>query len=269
VLKTRLIPCLLLRNGLLVRSEEFTFHQAIGNPIHQVQRFSAWAVDELIYLDITREGAHDLRRDDHKIKSNPDLLPIIEEVSRACFVPLTFGGGIRTIEDVRARLAHGADKVTINTQAVENPDLISGCAEIFGSQAIVVSVDARRHDDGWEVCTRCGKHPTGLDVVPWVQEAERRGAGEIFLNSIDEDGIGSGYDLPLIAAVAQATTIPVIACGGVGRLEHFAAGVRAGASAVSAANIFHFTEHSTQRAKTALAAEGVDVRHESTFGLDD
>jgi len=268
LLKTRLIPCLLLRNGLLVRSEEFSFHQAVGNPIHQVQRFNAWAVDELVYLDITREGAHDLRRDDHKIKSTPDLLGIIEEVSRACFVPLTFGGGIRTLDDVRARLAHGADKVTINTQAVENPEVITEFAGTFGSQAIVVSVDVRRQEDGWEVCTRYGKHGTGIDVIPWVQEAERRGAGEIFLNSIDEDGMGGGYDLPLIAAVSQATSIPVIACGGVGRLEHFAAGVRAGASAVSAANFFHFTEHSTQRAKTALAAEGIDVRLDSALGID-
>jgi cyclase len=262
VLKTRLIPCLLLMNGLLVRSEEFRTHQVIGNPIHQVDRFSAWAVDELIYIDITRAGAPDLRRDDHKIKNSGDVLEIVEAISRSCFVPLTFGGGIRTLEDIRARIARGADKVTINTQAVADPGFITAAAGVFGSQAIVVSIDARaRADGGWEVMTGWGAEATGLDVVEWALEAERRGAGEIFLNSVDRDGMAGGYDLPLIEAVSAVTTIPVIACGGVGRFKHLVDGVRAGASAVSAANIFHFTEHSTQRAKKALADAGVPVRH--------
>jgi cyclase len=260
VLKIRLIPCLLLQNGLLVRSEEFRMHQVIGNPIQQVERFSAWAVDELVYLDITREGAHDLRRDDHKIKGSADLLEIVEAISRRCFVPLTFGGGIRTLEDIRQRIARGADKVAINTQAVEDPAFIGDAAGAFGSQAIVVSIDARVQDGGWEVMTRWGSHATGLDVVQWAREAERRGAGEIFLNSVDRDGMAGGYDLPLIEAVCGATRIPVIACGGVGRFKHLVDGVRAGASAVSAANIFHFTEHSTQRAKKTLADAGVPVR---------
>lgn len=261
MLKTRLIPCLLLKNGLLVRSQEFSLHQVVGNPIHQVARFTEWAVDELIYIDITREGAHDSRRDDHKIKAMPEILDLIEAVSRTCFVPLTFGGGIRSVEDVRARLSHGADKVTVNTQAVENPEFIEEAARTFGSQAIIVSIDARACEkDGWEVMTRWGKHASGLDVVEWAREAERRGAGEIFLNSTDRDGMAGGYDLDLIEAVSGATSIPVIACGGVGTFAHLAEGVQAGASAVSAANIFHFTEHSTQRAKKALAEAGVDVR---------
>jgi imidazole glycerol-phosphate synthase subunit HisF len=260
VLKTRLIPCLLLMNGLLVRSEEFSLHQVIGNPINQVERFNAWAVDELIYIDITREGAHDLRRDDHKIKAKADLLDIIDEVSRTCFMPLTFGGGIRTVEDIRLRLAHGADKVTINTAAAERPAFIEEAAGVFGSQAIIVSIDAKARDGGWEVTTRWGRHASGLDVVEWAREAEALGAGEIFLNSVDRDGMASGYDLPLIEAVSAATSIPVIACGGVGRFKHLADGVAAGASAVSAANIFHFTEHSTQHAKRALADAGVPVR---------
>lgn len=261
MLKTRLIPCLLLQNGLLVRSEEFRFHQVIGNPIQQVERFSAWSVDELIYLDITRAGEHDLRRDDHKVKGSSDLLEIVEQISRKCFVPLTFGGGIRTLEDVRARIARGADKVAINTRAVEDPAFITEAASAFGSQAIVVSIDARSRDGGWEVMTRWGAHETGLDVVEWAREAESRGAGEIFLNSVDRDGMANGYDLALIEAVSQVTRIPVIACGGVGRFKHLVAGVHAGASAVSAANIFHFTEHSTQRAKKTLAEAGVPVRH--------
>jgi imidazole glycerol-phosphate synthase subunit HisF len=260
VLKTRLIPCLLLMNGLLVRSEEFSLHQVIGNPVNQVERLNAWTVDELIYIDITREGSHDLRRDDHKIKAKADLLDIIDEVSRTCFVPLTFGGGIRTVEDIRLRLAHGADKVTINTAAVERPDFVEEAAGVFGSQAIIVSIDARQRDGGWEVMTRWGREATDLDVVEWAREAEARGAGEIFLNSVDRDGMAGGYDIPLIEAVSAATTIPVIACGGVGRFKHLVEGVEAGASAVSAANIFHFTEHSTQRAKKALADAGVPVR---------
>jgi len=261
VLKTRLIPCLLLQNGLLVRSEEFSFHQVIGNPINQVERFDAWAVDELIYLDITREGELDMRRDDHKVKGAGDLLATIEAISRTCFMPLTFGGGIREIDDMRARFAHGADKVTINTAAVETPDLVTEGARVFGSQAIIVSIDAKRQGEGeWEVFTRWGKHATGLDVVEWAREAERLGAGEIFLNSIDEDGMAGGYDTALVSAVCEATRIPVIACGGVGKFDHLIDGVNAGASAVSAANIFHFTEHSTQRAKKVLADAGVDVR---------
>jgi len=261
VLKTRLIPCLLLQNGLVVRSQTFSFHQIIGNTIHQLERFNAWAIDELIYLDITREGGYDIRRDDQKVKDKKDLIDILEEISRTCFMPLTFGGGIRTIDDVRARLTHGADKVSINTQAVADPEFITESARHFGSQAIVVSIDVRKHGDGeWEVFTEWGKKATGADVVGWAREVEKRGGGEIFLNSIDRDGTASGYDLPLIAAVASATSIPIIACGGVGKFAHLAEGVRAGASAVSAANIFHFTEHSTQTAKRALADAGVDVR---------
>jgi len=262
MLKPRLIPCLLLKNGLLVRSEEFSLHQVVGNPIQQVERFTAWAVDELVYIDITREGSYDMRRDDHKIKGETDLLSTIEAVSKVSFMPLTFGGGIRSIEDIRARLAHGADKVTINSKAIETPELITEAARIFGSQAIIVSIDVKRHAQGeWEVFSQCGKHATGLEPAIWAAEAQRCGAGEIFLNSIDRDGMAGGYDLPLIREVVDATSIPVIACGGVGRFEHLAPGILdAGASAVSAANIFHFTEHSTVRAKKKLAEAGVDVR---------
>jgi cyclase len=263
MLKTRLIPCLLLKNGLLVRSEEFSLHQIVGNPIHQVERLNAWTVDELIYIDITREGEYDLGRDDNKIKGTDDIVELVEQIARECFMPLTFGGRIRTIDDIRARISNGADKVTVNTQAVEAPEFIEEAARTFGSQAIVASIDVKQHGEGqWEVFTRGGAHATGLDVVEWAREVEARGAGEIFLNSIDRDGMGSGYDLPLIEAVAAVTTIPVIACGGVGTFKHLVDGVRAGASAVSAANIFHFTEHSTQRAKRTLADAGVDVRLE-------
>lgn len=261
MLKTRLIPCLLLKNGLLVRSEEFSLHQVVGNPIHQVERFNAWTVDELVYIDMTREGAYDLRRDDQKVKASSDVLEIIDGIAKTCFMPLTFGGRIRSIDDINARLAHGADKVTVNTKAIDEPEFIDEAAGQFGSQAIIASIDAKERDgDGWEAMAEGGSRASGRDVVEWAGEVERRGAGEIFLNSVDRDGIGEGYDLELISAVAAATTIPVIACGGVGRFEHFAAGIEAGASAVSAANIFHFTEHSTQRAKQVMSAAGVDVR---------
>jgi cyclase len=261
MLKKRLIPCLLLKSGLLIRSESFSIHQIIGNPIHEVERFNDWSVDELIYLDITRDEQYDLRRDDMKVKSLGDPLEILAQVSHTCFMPLTFGGRIRTVEDMRSRLRGGADKITLNTAAVESPELVTEGARQFGSQAIVVSIDVLRHDSGRsEVHTHGGRKPTGLDPVAWAREVERIGAGEIFLNSIDRDGTGRGYDLDLIASVARATSIPVIACGGVGRYEDFVAGIRAGAAAVSAANIFHFKELSDRNAKRTMRKGGIDVR---------
>ncbi|MBD2464240.1 imidazole glycerol phosphate synthase subunit HisF [Oscillatoria sp. FACHB-1407] len=261
MLKKRLIPILLLKNGLLIRSELFKIHQIIGNPIHEVQRFNEWNVDELIYLDISRDDQYDLRRDDHKIKGLTNPLDILDEVSKTCFMPLTWGGRIRTVEDMRQRISRGADKITLNTAAVRSPDLITQGATIFGSQAIVVSIDVLRHPDGQtEVFIDGGQEPTGKKPEEWAREVEQRGAGEILLNSIDRDGTGKGYDLDLINTVAAATTIPVIACGGVGRYEHYAEGIRAGAAAVAAANIWHFKELSDKGGKRALAKAGVDIR---------
>jgi imidazole glycerol-phosphate synthase subunit HisF len=262
MLKTRLIPCLLLQNGLLVRSESFSIHQVIGNPVHEVARFNQWAIDEIIYLDISKDDSYDLRRDDHAVKGLTSLLDILAAISATCFMPLTFGGRIRTVEDMRVRFSCGADKIAINTAAVETPTLITEGSRLFGSQAMVVSMDVRRHADGTcEVFTRGGSRPTGLDPVTWALEAERRGAGEIFLNSIDRDGTGRGYDVALIRSVAEAVHIPVIACGGVGRYEDFVKGVLEGkASAVSAANIFHFKELSDRNAKRTMKKAGIDVR---------
>jgi imidazole glycerol-phosphate synthase subunit HisF len=261
LLKHRLIPVLLLQNGLLVRSELFTTHQIIGNPIHEVQRFNEWNVDELVYLDITRDDDYDLRRGDAKVRGLGEPLEILDAVSRTCFMPLTWGGRIRSAEDMSGRFERGADKIVINTQAVRTPELITEGARSFGSQAIVVGIDARRHeDDTTEVFVDGGRTPTGLTPAAWAAEAESRGAGEIFLQSIDRDGTGRGYDVPLIEAVTAVTTVPVIACGGVGVFEHYAAGVRAGASAVAAANIWHFKELSDRGGKRALARAGVDVR---------
>jgi cyclase len=261
VLKTRLIPILLLQNGLLVRSELFKIHQVIGNPIHEVERFNQWMVDELIYLDITRDEYYDLRRDDHKVRNLSDPLSILENVSKTCFMPLTWGGHIRNLEDMRNRFRRGADKITINTAALETPELVTSAARAFGNQAVVVSIDVLRHEDGrTEVFAAGGRVATNKDPVTWAREVEDRGAGEILLQSIDRDGTGQGYDTELIAAVAAATRIPVIACGGVGRYEHYVEGVQAGAAAVAAANIWHFKELSDRAGKRALAKAGVPVR---------
>jgi cyclase len=261
MLKKRLIPLLLLQNGLLVRSESFHIHQVLGNPIHEVERFNQWSVDELIYVDISQDDVVDLRRDDHKIRGLNDSLAILDAVSKTCFMPLTWGGRIRSVADMRERISRGADKITLNSAAIETPDLITRGAQVFGSQAIVVSIDSRRQPDGsHEVFTHGGRTPTGWKAPDWAREVQRLGAGEILLQSIDRDGTGEGYDLELISSVAQATNIPVIACSGVGRYEHYVEGIRAGASAVAAANIWHFKELSDRGGKRALAKGGVDIR---------
>ena len=260
-LKSRLIPILLLKNGLLVRSQGFATHQIIGNPFNEVARFSEWCVDELIYLDISREGEPDLQRDDLKANDCGNFLSILEEVSRTCFMPLTVGGGIRTIEDMRARFHRGADKVTLNTLALEQPNLVDEAAGIFGAQALVLSVDARRRGPGdYEVMAHCGQLATGRRVEDWAREMEARGIGEILLQSVDRDGEGKGYDLELIECVSACVEVPVICCSGVGRFEDYAPGIKAGAAAVAAANIWHFKELSDRQGKRALAQAGVDVR---------
>jgi len=264
MLKTRLIACLLLKNGLIVRSELFKYHQFIGEPITQLARYNQWGVDELIYLDISQDDTYDVKRNDAKIATEgaKSLLEIIEIVSKTCFMPLTFGGKIRSVDDIQKRLSKGADKITINTKALEDPSFITESAQIFGSQCIVVSIDVKAHDNSaYEVYSKWGKESTGRDPVEWAKEAEERGAGEIFLNSIDRDGTAKGYDLKLIKSVVEAVNIPVIACGGVGTFQHFVDGVQlGGASAVSAANIFHFTELSYKNAKKHILKEGIYAR---------
>ena len=261
MLKKRLIPVLLLKNGVLVRSEEFSIHQVIGNPIHEVERFNEWNVDELIYVDISREDGYDLRRNDSKITSLEDPLQILERVSKTCFMPLTWGGRIRSVAEMRERFSRGADKVTLNTGAIENPELITEGARMFGSQAIVLSVDVRRRGtDDYEVISNCGRTPTGMAVQEWVSRAEHLGAGEIFLQSVDEDGMAEGYDTRLIRLVASSIGIPLIACSGVGRFEDYAAGIQAGASAVAAANLWHFKELADRAGKRAMEKKGILVR---------
>jgi cyclase len=262
VLKTRLIPCLLLKDGALVRSEGFSIHQAIGYPLHEVERLSGWAVDELIYLDIGTAGERVVARRDHKVGELPTILDVLDAVAARCFVPLTFGGGIRTLEDMAVRFRRGADKIAINTAAFDHPDLVTAAAEMYGRQAVVVSIDAAQQADGsHHVVVERGQRNTGVEVTEWASRAAQLGAGEILLNSIDRDGRGNGYDLDLVRAVVDTVQVPVIALGGVGTYEHFVEGVTvAGASAVAAANIFHFKELSDRNAKRAMRRAGLHVR---------
>jgi imidazole glycerol-phosphate synthase subunit HisF len=261
MLKKRLIPVLLLQNGFLVRSELFRIHQFIGNPIYEVRRFNEWNVDELIYLDISRDAHYDPGRDDLKLKNLNTPVEILDSVSKTCFMPLTWGGRIQGIEEMREKFLHGADKITINSAAFRNPGLITKAAECFGSQAIVVSIDVLRHDnDNCEVVIDGGQTPTGVTPEQWAKEIEVRGAGEILLQSIDRDGTGKGYDLKLIEEVSSATSIPVIACSGVGDYDDYAEGIRAGASAVAAANIWHFKDLADRGGKRSLAQAGITIR---------
>lgn len=262
MLKKRLIPCLFLKNGHLIRSEKFQYHQLLGDPIHQVERINSWSADELIYIDISDEEYYDLRRDDMKNKSINNLYDIISEVAKTCFIPLTIGGNIKTIEEIRERLKRGADKVVINTKAIENPEFISKSAEIFGSQCIVVGIDVKiNNKKEYEVYGDHGKKATGKDPLEWAKEIEKLGAGEIFLNSIDRDGTAQGYDLKLVKMISEGVKIPIIACGGVGIFEHFVDGIIEGkASAVAAGNIFNYTENSVIRAKKILQQAGIDIR---------
>ncbi|MDO8468833.1 MAG: imidazole glycerol phosphate synthase cyclase subunit [Candidatus Peribacter sp.] len=274
MLKPRLIPVLLLKNGILVRSKNFTFHQHTGDPLGQVERYTAWKADELIYLDINRDDTHDFRETMSVIGSTSsnknipatmtnDVVSVIRSVSEKCMIPLTVGGKIRSIDDIRVRLANGADKVSINTQALDNPSFIDHAARTFGNQCIVVCIDVKR-DPGTGVCEvykHFGRDPAGMKPIAWAKEVERRGAGEILLQSIDRDGTGTGYDLALIRSVAESVSIPVIALGGVGKFSDFVAGLKEGrASAVAAANIFHFSEQSIIHAKQEMQASGIDVR---------
>ena len=265
MLMPRLIPILFLKNGHLVRSEEFNIHQNIGNPLAQVDRYSSWNVDELIYIDITRDGGYEYQRKDLGGIDRNDtnyINGIIQVVAKKCFMPLTFGGGIRTLDDAHIRFELGADKITINTQALRHPDFISQLAKEFGSQAIVVSIDAKFLPNGSHaVFSEWGTIDEAISPDHWAHEVQERGAGEILINSIDRDGKASGYDLELVQSVVSATEVPVIACGGVGSYNDFNRVLEeAGASAAAAGNIFHFRELAYPLAKKHLKSSGLNVR---------
>lgn len=261
MLKRRLIPCLFLQNGLIVRSQEFQEFKQLGNPLSQLERLNDWNADELIYVDITREGSYDLKRDDLKIQSRNDILAILRDISTRCFMPLSFGGRIRSLEQVDAFIANGADKVVINTGAYLHPALITQVAEKYGSQAMVAAIDVKKEPGGYGVYIHNGRQRVDTSLEAWAREAVRRGAGEIFLNSIDRDGSANGYDLEVIRAVCALVDVPVIACGGAGAFEDFMKAMEeTPASAVAAGNIFNFTENAYRRAKRVLKDAGLNVR---------
>ncbi len=251
MLTARVIPCLDVKDGRVVKGINFLDLRDAGDPVEQARIYDKAGADELCFLDIT--ASHE-RRD--------IMLDVVRQTAEVCFMPLTVGGGVRSPEDIRTLLAAGADKVAMNTAAVKDPELVRAGAEKFGSQCIVVAVDAKRDGaGGFEVFTHGGREATGLDALDWVQRLAELGAGEILLTSMDRDGTKQGYDVELTRAVADSLTIPVIASGGVGVLDHLVAGVRDGhASAVLAASIFHFGEYSIAEAKAHMAAAGVPVR---------
>ena len=261
----RLIPILFLKNGHLVRSEGFSIHQNIGNPLAQVDRYNTWKVDELIYIDITKEGGYEYQRKDlGGIDRNTTnyINGIIKVVAKKCFMPVTFGGGIRTLDDAHIRFEHGADKITVNTQALREPKFITELSREFGSQAIVVSIDAKLSRDGsYSVFSQWGRTNNNISPQDWALQAQELGAGEILINSIDRDGTAKGYDLELVQSVVSVTEIPVIACGGVGNYSDFKEVINsAGASAAAAGNIFNFRELAYPLAKKHLKDYGLNVR---------
>jgi cyclase len=251
VLKARVIPCLDVRDGRVVKGVNFVNLRDAGDPVEQARIYDAAGADELCFLDIT--ASHEGRG---------TILDIARRTAECCFMPLTIGGGVRSVEDIRALLLAGADKVAINTAAVKNPGFVTEAARKFGEQCITVAIDAKSVAPGrWEIFTHGGRTPTGIDAVEFARDVVSRGAGEILLTSMDRDGARSGYDLALTRAVSDAVHVPVIASGGVGSLDDLVAGVReGGASAVLAASIFHFGEHSIAEAKARLAAAGIPVR---------
>jgi cyclase len=255
-LATRIIPCLDVTNGRVVKGINFLELRDAGDPVEISRRYDEQGADELTFLDITASS------DDRDL-----ILRIIEEVAAQVFIPLTVGGGVRQVEDVRRLLNAGADKVSINTSAVQNPSLVAEAASRYGSQCIVVAIDAKRVDNGcmntphWEVFTHGGRKATGLDAVEWAKKMQLLGAGEILLTSMDRDGTRNGFDLALTRAVSETVDVPVIASGGVGNLDHLVEGVLQGrADAVLAASIFHYGEYTIRQAKAYMAQHGIEVR---------
>lgn len=252
-LAKRIIPCLDVDNGRVVKGINFVSLRDAGNPVEVAQRYNDEGADELTFLDITASSDH-----------RETILHTIEAVASKVFIPLTVGGGIRSVEDVRRLLNAGADKVSINTAAVNHPQLVNEISHTFGNQILVVAIDAKSVDDSnsrWEVFTHGGRHNTGLDAIEWAQNMVERGAGEILLTSMDRDGTKVGFNLPLTRAISDAVSIPVIASGGVGNINHLIEGVQLGrADAVLAASIFHFGEVSIHAAKIAMHNAGITVR---------
>ena len=255
MLAKRIIPCLDVKDGRVVKGVNFVGLRDAGDPVEVAQRYDAEGADELTFLDIT--ASHERRK---------IILDVVARTAETVFMPLTVGGGVRELQDIRDLLKAGADKVSINTAAVQHPELVGAACQRFGSQCVVVAIDAKRVGAAdaaprWEVFIHGGRTPTGLDAIEWARRMEGAGAGEILLTSMDRDGTKEGYDIALTRAIADAVTVPVIASGGVGTLEHIYAGLTAGgATAALAASIFHYREYTVQQCKDYLRARGVAVR---------
>jgi cyclase len=248
--KVRVIPCLDVKDGRVVKGVNFVNLRDAGDPVEAAIAYDAAGADELTFLDIT--ASHENR---------DTIFDVVQRTAEACFMPLTVGGGIRTVDDIRKLLTCGADKVSINTAAVNRRAFVKEAAEKFGDQCIVVAIDAKKVGDSWEIFTHGGRNATGLNAIDYAKEVVSLGAGEILLTSMDRDGTKKGYDIPLTCAIADAVSVPVIASGGVGNLDHMVAGIRDGhATAVLAASIFHFGEHSVREAKTYMAKAGLPMR---------
>ncbi len=251
MLKTRIIPCLDVADGRVVKGVNFVELRDAGDPVEAARAYDAAGADELCFLDI--HATHENRG---------TMFDLVTRTAESCFMPLTVGGGVRTVDDVTALLLAGADKVSFNSAAVADPDVVARAADRFGSQCIVVAIDAKTVEPGrWEIFTHGGRRPTGIDAVAFARRVAERGAGEILLTSMDRDGTRTGFNIPLTRAVSEAVDVPVIASGGVGTLDHLVEGVRdGGASAVLAASIFHFGTHTIPEAKAHMAAAGLPVR---------
>ena len=250
MLKNRIIPCLDVKNGRVVKGINFVNLKDAGDPVEQAKIYSDSGADEICFLDITASN-----------ENRDTIYDVVERTSKKCFVPLTVGGGVRSIDDITKLLNCGADKVSINTAAVENPKVISDSSKKFGSQCIVVAIDAKKNDDKWEVFTHGGRNNSGLDALEYAKKMEGSGAGELLVTSMDRDGTQIGYDIDLMSKIASKVNIPLIASGGVGNLDHLVNGIKLGnASAVLAASIFHYGKHSIKDAKEYLDSKGIPVR---------
>ena len=250
MLKNRIIPCLDVKNGRVVKGINFVDLKDAGDPVEQANIYSDGGADEICFLDITASN-----------ENRNIIYEVVEKTSKKCFVPLTVGGGIRSVDDINRLLNCGADKVSINTAAVQNPEVVAESSKKFGSQCIVVAIDAKKNFDNWEIFTHGGRNNTGIDAIKFAEKMENSGAGELLVTSMDRDGTQVGYDIELMSKISSRVNIPVIASGGVGNLDHLVDGIKLGnASAVLAASIFHYGKHSVKEAKEYLDSKGIPVR---------
>jgi cyclase len=250
MLKNRIIPCLDVKNGRVVKGINFVGLKDAGDPVEQARIYSDNGADEICFLDITASN-----------ENRDTIYEVVKETSKRCFVPLTVGGGVRSVDDINKLLNCGADKVSINTAAVQNPSVVIDSSKKFGSQCIVVAIDAKKNNESWEIFTHGGRNSTGIDAIDFAILMEKNGAGELLVTSMDRDGTQKGYDIDLTSSISSSVNIPVIASGGVGNLDHLVEGIKTGkASAVLAASIFHYGKYSIKEAKEYLDSKGIPVR---------